>query len=191
MASSRHDAFQIGAMFRLVKYNYGKIFPNDLFAFRLICLDLSWATIHAALEIINMENIGKYAQRVYSVAKNERSIDSFDRLSWLASCASHTMHRYVRHVKKSNIFKHKHAFSFSTFCFSLLLNSTTLNETTIVFRLMCIVFNSKFETSESKLAFSTLSELLKVRPTDPTEIDKIVNRNFPSFPVIFNFEFIS
>ena len=50
---------------------------------------------------------------------------------------------------------------------------------------MCIVFNSKFETSESKLAFSTLSELLKVRPTDPTEIDKIFNRYFLFVIILF------
>ncbi len=45
--TSRHDTCRQGEMFHLMKHNYGKLFDSTL-SFRLIVLDLSWASIHAA-----------------------------------------------------------------------------------------------------------------------------------------------
>jgi hypothetical protein len=43
-------------MFLSVKFNYKKRFGENLI-FRLIGMDLSWATIHAGLNILNLETI--------------------------------------------------------------------------------------------------------------------------------------
>ena len=65
--TSRHDTCRIGEMFHLMKHNYRKLFDTTL-SFRLIVLDLSWASIHAALEVLNMESIEEYSQRIFNYA---------------------------------------------------------------------------------------------------------------------------
>ncbi len=56
-------------MFHLLKHNYKKLFDTALF-FRLIVLDLSWASIHAILEVLKMETIEEYAQRIFKYETN-------------------------------------------------------------------------------------------------------------------------
>ena len=51
--TSRHDTTRISEMFSLLKSNYKKKYGTTL-KFRIIGMDLSWATIHAALETLNM-----------------------------------------------------------------------------------------------------------------------------------------
>lgn len=60
-------------------------------------MDLSWATIHAALEILNGETIEEYANRLFDYSKSKTS--EFNK-TFLASCCSHTMHRFVRALKR-------------------------------------------------------------------------------------------
>ena len=69
-STSKHDAPRISEMFQLLKNNYRNKFgvaPK----FRILGMDLSWATIHAALEILNGETIEEYANRVYDYSKSK------------------------------------------------------------------------------------------------------------------------
>jgi hypothetical protein len=112
-------------------------------SFRFIVLDLSWATIHAALEVLNLETVEEYAKRVYKYA-NDTNTSFHPTKSFLCSCVAHTMNRFTsglkRHVKFVDC-EHK---TFAICCFSLLLNCTDLQSSRNVFKLTCQVFLSEF-----------------------------------------------
>ena len=142
-----HDTMRIGEMFYLLKSNYKKKFGSAL-KFRIIGMDLSWATIHAALEIFNLESIDEYAKRIYNYAS--KSSDEFSK-SFLASCCSHTMHRFTKGVKRQVKFLDKELRTFAVLCFSLLLNTIDLESSKDIFKLMCIVFlNEKYSSDVEK-----------------------------------------
>ena len=140
-STSKHDCARIGEMFHLFKSNYKKKFDSFL-KFRIVGMDLSWATIHAALEMLNNETIEEYAKRIYEYSK----VTTVDFVkSFLASCCSHTMHRFTRALKRQVKFLEKEHRTFAVLCFSLLLNSLDLESSKQIFQLMCIVFlNEKF-----------------------------------------------
>jgi hypothetical protein len=56
MITRNHDSLRLSEMFLSLKFNYKKRFGENLI-FRIIGMDLSWATIHAALNILNLETI--------------------------------------------------------------------------------------------------------------------------------------
>jgi hypothetical protein len=62
--TSRQDTTRIGEMFYLLKSHYRKKFDTTL-RYRIIGMDLSWATIHAALEVMNLETVEDYARRIF------------------------------------------------------------------------------------------------------------------------------
>jgi hypothetical protein len=68
--TSRHDTDRISEMFLLLKNFFRRKHGN--LSFRIIGMDLSWATIHASLEIMNMETIYDYSDRIYKYAKKEQ-----------------------------------------------------------------------------------------------------------------------
>ena len=142
--------------------------------FRLVCSDLSWATVHAALETLNSENVYSYMDKIYRVSKNEIEIDS--KTSWLASCSAHTMNRFVKLLKKKKLVAEKSIFQFAVYCFSLLLNTVELEATKTVFRLICIVFLRTKKASVFTEALDALKELMDKRTNDKIEIDGIIRK---------------
>ena len=83
--TSRQDTCRIAEMFLLLKHNYRKLFDTTL-VFRLIVLDLSWASIHAILEIFNLETVEQYyesepeqcvssARDIWRTRRNKREIN--------------------------------------------------------------------------------------------------------------------
>ena len=91
VASSRHDTYTIEKMFHLLKFNYDKIRGKKLI-FRLVVCDMSWATIHATLSVLNSETWYEYMVKVYKVSKGDAKLEDW-QCSWLASCCAHTQHR--------------------------------------------------------------------------------------------------
>ena len=145
--TSRHDTSRIGEMFYLLKCSYRKKFGTAL-KFRIIGMDLSWATIHAALEIFNLESIDDYSKRIFDYAS--RTSNDFSK-SFLASCCSHTMHRFTRGLKRQVKFLDKEYRVFAVLCFSLLLNTLDLESSKDIFKLMCKVFlNAKLSEEVDK-----------------------------------------
>ena len=69
MITSRHDTVRLGEMFHLLKANYKKKFGVPLL-FRIIGMDLSWATIHSSLEMFNMETVENYANRIFQYSQS-------------------------------------------------------------------------------------------------------------------------
>jgi hypothetical protein len=138
-SSSQHDSPRISEMFLLMKNNYRKKFGAAP-KFRILGMDLSWATIHAALEILNGETVEDYAIRIYEYSTNK---DSNFNKTFLASCCSQTMHRFVRAIKRQVKFDEKEHKTFAVFCFSLLLNCLDLESAKDIFKLICLVFMNK------------------------------------------------
>lgn len=106
MATSVHDTFSISTMFNTFICNYKKVFPREQLIFRLLISDFSWATMHAALCSFNMEDMTTYAARVYSLSKEEARHDHPTKL-WLVSCTAHTMHRFVKALRRKIQFESK------------------------------------------------------------------------------------
>ena len=131
---------------------------------RLLVIDLSWATIHGFLNAVNIEEIQEYMERVYSYSKLEPELKRNSNKSWLASCTSHTMHRFTIQLKKKITFDDDIFKQFSIFCFSLLLNCTTLDSATIIFQHMVIVFCSEYIDSTVEESLEILHSFIKERP---------------------------
>jgi hypothetical protein len=97
MISSNHGTSAISLMLRKCKESYEKKFNKKL-VYRLVCTDYSWATIHSIIETLNNENVITYAKKVYHLGSSTdlNEISEFlKNRTWLVSCASHTMHRFV------------------------------------------------------------------------------------------------
>ena len=148
--TSRHDTDRISEIFLLLKNNFRRK-HGDL-CFRIIGMDLSWATIHASLEIMNMETIFDYSNRIYKYSKKEKEDKDNKTKSFLASCCSHTMHRFTRGLKRQVKFSDNEHKIFGVLCFSLLLNITDLESSKDIFKLICIVFKSESYSKEVEKA---------------------------------------
>jgi hypothetical protein len=138
--TSRHDTDRISEIHLLLKNNYRRKFGS--LYFRLIGMDLSWATIHPTLEVLYMETINDYSNRIYKISKKEIDIDNKSSKSYLASSCSHTMHRFTRALKRQVKFIDKNTKLLLFFVFFLLLNSLDLASSKDIFRLIFIVFKS-------------------------------------------------
>jgi hypothetical protein len=104
MISSSHNTSSISSMLRKVKDSYEIKYGKKL-VYRLVNTNYSWATIHAIIETLNSENAITYANKVFHLGKLKKlsEVDEFlKNRSWLVSCASHTMKRFVNNLK-SNI----------------------------------------------------------------------------------------
>ena len=149
--------------------------PKTDLSFRLVVSDFSWPTIHATLEVLNLESIFSYSERVYRLSLEEPPRNNEVNLSWLASCASHTMNRFTKAIKlKINFGKNTDHRQFSIFSFSLLLNCTTLHQASSLFGLMVIIFCSEYETAEFQNALVAIKTAISERPEENNEIDEII-----------------
>jgi hypothetical protein len=146
--TSRHDTDRISEMFLLLKNNFTR--KHGTVSFRIIGMDLSWATIHGSLNILNKETVNEYGKRLYKFAKKETDVADIENKnkSFLASCCSHTMHRFVRELKRQVKFEDIEHKTFAVLCFSLLLNSTDLESCKDIFELICMVFKSQTYSTE-------------------------------------------
>ena len=171
--TSKQDTCRISEMFLLYKHNYRKLFDTAL-VFRLIVLDLSWASIHAILEVLNLETVEQYAYRIFNYASKSNDEELSKQKSYLSSCVSHTMHRFTRGLKRQVKFINSELRTFAVCCFSLLVNSTDLDSTKQIFSLMCKVFKSNYTDETVTQAIESLQALIQLRPEDSTEIKKVI-----------------
>lgn len=116
----------------------------------------------------------EYALRVFQLAKGETSIENSERL-WLSSCASHTMNRFVRSLKRNVQFGDDSMLHIAVFCFSLLLNCVDLASQGIVFDLICRYFGSASEDNTFLSARQALLKLIEDRPKSKEVIDNIMS----------------
>jgi hypothetical protein len=143
----------------------------------LVVIDYSWASIHAILDVFNRVDVIGYAHHIFEEAKHGSIKLDY---TYLLSCAAHTMKRFSKAIKKFHLGKDLHRFI--CYCFSLLLNSTTLEKMDIYFDAMCSVFLSQHESDVFKKAVELLEESIASRPDDIKALDKILNNFLDSVP---------
>jgi hypothetical protein len=184
MASSSQSTKAIAEMFQKTKYNFKSVFSSVTnLQFKLMITDYSWATMHAAVEIFFIVDIFEHSERVFELSKiksNEDSKEIYKLLSWIASCASHTMHRFVRSLKKKKIFnarEEKEQQRFVIYCSSLLLNSKDLDQILLVFEHLCYAFFSEYESNDCVNSTQILKSLIKDRPANEIDLKKIIDEH--------------
>ena len=175
--TSQHDTCRIGEMFHLLKHNYKKVFGTALF-FRYVVCDLSWATIHAMLETMNFELIDDFSKRIFKFA-SDKEVNLKSQKGFLASCISHTTHRFAKGLKRYVKFTEKEHKVFALCCFSLLANTTDLESTKSIFKLMCDAFLRSQDDDICRSSIQSLQIMIELRPNDRTEIIKCINEVFP------------
>ncbi len=122
-SSSKHDVGTLSMFFNYIKFEFEKHF-KDLFAFRLVVIDYSFASIHSILNTLNKMEIIEYAKHILEISEGKANFDPSK--SYLVSCVAHTMKRFSKSIKPIEQSKEQHAQI--CYYFSLLLNSTTMLE---------------------------------------------------------------
>ncbi len=141
-------------------------------------IDYSWASIHATLMGFNNQSIGDYMELVFNYATGSSNID-FSNCSWLASCFSHTLHRFTKALRSQKIFKDsKESFVLACFCFSLLLNTTDLESSILIFSYICSCFGCQWSTKSQHNAKDFLLDAISERPTEKDEVKTIMRKLF-------------
>ena len=79
-----------------------------------------------------------------------------DNKSWLASCAAHTMKRFVTTFDLMKNKPNELVRCMAIFEFSFLLNSKVLDTIKAFFKLLCIIFLSKHKTEICKQAIAAI-----------------------------------
>jgi hypothetical protein len=177
--SSEHDTGKLSEMFRLLKTGYRKLFDTPLF-YRYVVSDLCWPTIHAVLELMNLEEIEDYSKRIFRYASmKEEEIEPSQQKGFLASCISHSTHRFTRGLKKYVSFSEKEHKIFACCCFSILANAGDLETVKHYFRLMCETFKRQNDDDTCKTARKTLQSIIEKKLEDKTEIIKCINEAYP------------
>ena len=69
-STSKHDTSQISSMFLNLVSNFYSLYPLDHLCYMLV-LDLSWASIHAAVKQLNNETFSEYNNRVLRMASSD------------------------------------------------------------------------------------------------------------------------
>ncbi|CAF1050218.1 unnamed protein product [Brachionus calyciflorus] len=157
--SSQHDVYSISRFLSCFKDDYERCYQQDQLKFRLICLDYSWASIHAVLKALNNENVIEYSNRVFKLS-NDGIIES-DK-SWLCSCVANTMKRFSHSIKNFN--KNSVFHKYVCYVFSLLVNSSDLKTITAYLKMLGIILLSPKRPSLSKETIEQLDNALKDRP---------------------------
>ena len=141
-------------------------------------IDYSWASIHATLMGFNNQSIGDYMELVFNYATGSSNIDS-SNCSWLASCCSHTLHRFTKALRSQKIFKDsKESFELACFCFSLLLNTTDLESSILIFYYICSCFGCQWSTKSQHNAKDFLLDAISELPTEKDEVKTIMRKFF-------------
>ena len=72
------------------------LFKNEKNLCKYYVLDLSWASIHAGISILNNESFTEFSQRIFDYMKTAIPAEN----TILISCISHTMNRFSKALKK-------------------------------------------------------------------------------------------
>jgi hypothetical protein len=141
LITSSHNVNSLNTFFGDIKYKYEEIFYPQSLHFRLFIIDYAWASIHSAIEVFNKDSVPTYSINCYKLASGDTTLLDSENYTWLGSCVSHTMKRFADSLKKLQVSAKQKRYV--CFCFSLLLNSTTLDEISTYFEKICLVFLSE------------------------------------------------
>ena len=161
--TSRQDTFSILSMLNLFKFNCN-LLTSQQKLFQLVMCDMSWATVHASLEAFTQEGIIEYSKRVFNYSSITDAKELVSQKTFVGSCASHTMKRFVNALKKDIKFNKKEHRVLAVCSFSLLLNCTDLKAFDKVIECIFFVFLSNFKSSNFLTSLELLYNLIESRP---------------------------
>jgi hypothetical protein len=173
LTSDAHDVITINNYLNILKQGYEKINRYDTYNFRLITVDMSWALNHSIVNVFNKMDIDKYGDKVFELASGNTGLLEDTSCSWIVSCAGHTMKRFTNMLGKQKLKKSNYLYA--CYCFSLLLNSTTLAMISNIFELMCIIMCSEYMSKNVDMAEEKLKKLLEERPKTDTEFNNLMD----------------
>ena len=78
----------------ILKLDYKTLFKNEKNECKYLVLDLSWASIHAGISILNYYTFAEYNQRMFDYSKLKKAIPAEKTI--LISCIIHTMNRFSK-----------------------------------------------------------------------------------------------
>ena len=178
--TSSHDTESITKMLLTIQAAYGRRYPNDAKLCYMIVLDLAWASIHAACTL-NRESFVDYNRRIFRLASGDQSAIMKDKF-FLASCASHTMHRFTRAVRIKKIFNKKEFKNedrdFAIHVFSMMMNCVDLEAISKIFQLLCICLTREYCDEETETAREALVSLINNKPNLSDDIKKRIDKIF-------------
>jgi hypothetical protein len=103
------------------------------------------------LEVMNLEEIEDYSRRIFRYANmKEEEVDQMKQKGFLASCISHSTHRFTKGLKKYVTFSDREYKIFAGCCFSILANAVDLETVKTIFRLVCETFLRKYDDDKCK-----------------------------------------
>ncbi|KAL0148728.1 hypothetical protein M9458_055906, partial [Cirrhinus mrigala] len=133
--------------------------------------DYSWALIGSVRLAFNKETAGAYLERTHRIVSNSclQSVD-LQNFTVLHLCSSHILKAVCQSfARKTN---NKALKEYATYCFALLINSSSLEEATDVFFDMSILFTSADDTDTVKAAKANLDmKIMQHKPN--TTVDEI------------------
>ena len=86
------------------------------------------------------------------------------------------LHRITKAKRKNRIFDSKEAFEIACFLFSLLLNTTDLEATVMIFKNICFCFMYKCTSQMQQNAKDFILDSIAERPTEKEEVKSIIRR---------------
>ena len=133
LSTTRQDVYRISDFFRCLKTDYETLYSQSL-SFRLIVCDYAWASMHSIVEAFNNQTMDQYCQKVWQLSLYE--IETKDQ-TWIISCTSHTMKRYVKNLSKV---VDRTIMCFCSYLFSIMLNCLDLESISLYFKLIMLCF---------------------------------------------------
>ena len=118
--------------------------------------DYSWALMDSVLLSFNKETISAYLERAHEVIAIQKTNSDLHKFSVLHLCSAHIVKAVSQGFGKRT--QDKGLKEYATYCFALLLNSTSMGEALPVFQHMCVLFASMEDGDLVKLAKNTLDK---------------------------------
>jgi hypothetical protein len=130
--------------------------------------------MHAILSELNKQDIHAYARIVYRLATC--SEDELEHLvpmfTWIVSCASHTMHRFVKALRE--LVHNSDQKELICYAFSVMMNAKDLETLCAVFTELATVLIVPQLNSACGKALQTLDQYITERPDDKLKVRKIL-----------------
>jgi hypothetical protein len=134
----------------------------------LICIDFSWASIHACLSGFNNESAIEYSNRIFFIS-NPNTIDDDSNKTLLVSCVAHTMKRFSKSIESFSINQTFHPFAM--YAFSILVNTKDLLSMKKLNSLITIIFLSKTTNTLYNDAYNEINYIIKNRDEKQEETE--------------------
>lgn len=157
MITSCQNTLVMKNMLEIMKLEYENKYKKSFLRFRILVCDYSFVFLHATVLVLNEHNLETYAKLIFKLSNADDVLynEMIKLFTFIVSCVAHTMHRFINGIQTySAPIK-----QLAGFCFSLMLNCVDLCSIKTIFKLIVIVFSSKYLTTDCLNALTKLQDL--------------------------------